>query len=104
MGKIASTDRKAHGAPLGMAAANQQQPKVALTKEELAEFKSEFNEVDTDQSGSIDVDEVRQLLKIQLDRDPSQDEVEAMLHAFDQNQDGKVTFEEYMSTLCGEGW
>merc|ERR1711934_1090047 len=77
---------------------------VKLTKDEYEEFKAEFKEIDKDNSGEIDVKEVEALLKIQLDRDPSEEEVTAMLNAFDKNQDGKVTFEEYMNTLCGEGW
>ena len=30
--------------------------------------------------------------------------VTAMLNSFDKDKDGKVTFAEYMDTLCPEGW
>ena len=33
-----------------------QTPVVTLTKDELEEFKTEFEEIDKDKSGSIDVD------------------------------------------------
>ena len=31
-------------------------------------------------------------------------QVTAMLNSFDKDKDGKVTFAEYMDTLCPEGW
>jgi len=75
-----------------------------LYKEEIAEFKHDFDEIDTDKDGFISGDEVRAMLKLQLERDPTEDEVTAMLTEFDIDKDGKITWDEYMTTICGEGW
>ena len=38
----------------------------------------------------------------QLEREPTEKELQAFMAAFDTNQDGKVSFEEYMERLCGK--
>lgn len=44
------------------------------------------------------------MLKLQLGRDPTDSEVEAMMKEFDINKDGKISFDEYVTGICGDDW
>jgi len=57
-----------------------------------------------DKDGKISGAEVKGMLKLQLEREPTDAEVAAMMKEFDINQDGFISFEEYMTTMCGEGY
>lgn len=63
------------------------------------EFKAAFYKIDKDQSGYIDVSEVRSLLKETYSMDPLEEEVEMFMEEFDANRDGRVTWEEFVSAL-----
>ena len=74
---------------------------LGLQDDEIAELKTDFDEMDTDGSGTVDVAEVRSsLAKERNGKAPTEEEVQTMLSQFDQNGDGKVTFAEYAAVLC----
>ena len=74
---------------------------LGLQDDEIAELKADFDEMDTDGSGTVDVAEVRgSLAKERNGKAPTEEEVLAMIAQFDQNGDGKVTFAEYAAVLC----
>jgi len=75
-----------------------------LTSSEIAIFKMDFDDFDTNKSGFLDIDEIIQLLRRQLSREPSQIEANAMLMLFDTNEDNMVSFNEYMEHVVGKGW
>ena len=56
--------------------------------------------MDKDGSGTITPDEVEDLLYHTYGFPPLEDEVAMFMSEFDVNQDGKVTLEEFKSTLC----
>ena len=64
-------------------------------------MKADFDEMDADKSGSVDVAEAKaSLTKERNGKAPTDDEVQAMMAQFDQNGDAKVTFAEYAAVLC----
>eukprot|EP00656_Telonema_subtile_P021697 TRINITY_DN2272_c0_g1_i1.p1 TRINITY_DN2272_c0_g1~~TRINITY_DN2272_c0_g1_i1.p1 ORF type:complete len:235 (+),score=63.34 TRINITY_DN2272_c0_g1_i1:142-846(+) len=75
-----------------------------LSAEHVAVFKQDFAEFDLDSSGLIDRAEVPSLLQKQLARAPSEAEVQSTLEMFDTNQDGGISFEEYMDAVMGDAW
>jgi len=75
-----------------------------LYKEEIAEFRLDFDATDIDKDGKIGGAELKPMLQLQLEREPTDDEVAAMLKEFDINEDGFISFDEYMNCMCGEGW
>merc|ERR1719446_303701 len=75
-----------------------------LYQEEHDEFKFDFDASDADGDGCISSDEIRGMLKLQLEREPTEQEVQAIMAEFDANQDSKISFQEYMDVMCGEGW
>ena len=48
--------------------------------------------------------QLRPMLKLQLGRDPTDQEVNGMMKEFDINKDGKISFDEYVTGICGNGW
>ena len=56
------------------------------TPEEVAEFREIFNLVDLDGGGSIDLDELRELMDL-LGMNASKDEMEAMVNEIDDDQE-----------------
>jgi len=75
---------------------------TALTKQEYDIYKSDFDLIDKDRDGAISDEEVTEMLKQQLQRDPTTAEVKCFIAGFDRDQDGKISFEEYMIRLCGK--
>lgn len=74
---------------------------LGLQDDEINELKADFDEMDTDKSGSVDVSEAKaSLTKERNGKAPTEEEVQAMMAQFDQNGDGKVTFAEYAAVLC----
>lgn len=63
------------------------------------EFHSAFLRIDKDHSGYIDISEVRELLKETYGLDPLDIEVEMFMEEFDENHDGRITWEEFESNL-----
>jgi len=73
-----------------------------LTKQEFDVYKGDFDSVDSDGDGFLDIEEVKKMLTKQLEREPTEGECQAFIKGFDRNKDGKVSFEEYMTRLCGK--
>jgi len=74
---------------------------LGLQDDEINELKADFDEMDADKSGSVDVAEAKaSLTKERNGKAPTDDEVQAMMAQFDQNGDAKVTFAEYAAVLC----
>jgi len=75
---------------------------TAMTKEEYDIYKKDFDTFDTDSDGLLDEAEVKALLTKQLEREPTQAEVSSFIHGFDRNNDNKVSFDEYLTRICGK--
>ena len=74
---------------------------LGLQDDEINELKADFDAMDTDKSGSVDVAEAKaSLTKERNGKAPTEEEVQAMMAQFDQNGDAKVTFSEYAAVLC----
>jgi|LauGreDrversion4_2_1035121.scaffolds.fasta_scaffold1014313_1 hypothetical protein len=65
----------------------------------VEEFEATFRRMDKDGSGAITADEVEDLLHDTYGFPPLEEEVAMFMDNFDLNQDGKVTWEEFRSTL-----
>eukprot|EP00658_Telonema_sp_P-2_P038780 TRINITY_DN27759_c0_g2_i1.p1 TRINITY_DN27759_c0_g2~~TRINITY_DN27759_c0_g2_i1.p1 ORF type:complete len:370 (+),score=111.64 TRINITY_DN27759_c0_g2_i1:167-1276(+) len=77
---------------------------LSITDAQMQVFKKDFDMVDVDGSGAVDTKEIGFLLKLQLGRKPAPCEVDAVLKAFDTDQNGSIDFSEYMQWMLGEGW
>jgi Ca2+-binding EF-hand superfamily protein len=63
------------------------------------EFADAFDELDIDNNGFIDIDEMRSLLTKIFRGAPPEKEVKRFMAFFDTNQDGRVTKEEFRTGL-----
>eukprot|EP00658_Telonema_sp_P-2_P000918 TRINITY_DN10336_c0_g1_i2.p1 TRINITY_DN10336_c0_g1~~TRINITY_DN10336_c0_g1_i2.p1 ORF type:complete len:180 (-),score=32.76 TRINITY_DN10336_c0_g1_i2:317-856(-) len=81
-----------------------QQDDEALTEAEVEIFRTDFQEFDVNGSGFIELGEISKLLLRQLDRKPTSLELDATLAMFDTNEDGRVSFHEYMQHIVGGAW
>jgi len=76
-----------------------------ISKDQLWTYQEDFNKFDVNGSGALDLDEVKQLLKHQLqDRDPTQDELDDFMSCADLNADGQLSLHEYISSMLGGAW
>ena len=63
------------------------------------EFRAGFEKVDKDGSGYITPDEVEEMLFQTYGFPPMEEEVDMFMKEFDLNQDGKVSWEEFLSSM-----
>ena len=63
------------------------------------EFHEAFARIDKDRSGYIDITEVRDLLRETYGLEPLDIELEMFMQEFDENHDGKITWEEFERSL-----
>ena len=63
-----------------------------------AQLRAKFDEYDTDGSGAIEKEELRALLKATSGVDPSDEEVDEMMAKADDDGDGTMSFEEFVTT------
>lgn len=75
-----------------------------LYDSEVALFRQDFDAVDDDKDGCITYHEIQTMLEKQLGQTPHPAQVQQILSEFDIDQDGKVTFQEYMGVICGPNW
>jgi hypothetical protein len=77
---------------------------VVLSEAQFNLYKRDFDAVDKDGSGKVDKQEVTALLAAQLGQDPRPDQVEFFLQKFDENKDGLITLEEWITAVVGKQW
>jgi calmodulin len=70
----------------------------SATPEEIAEFREIFNLVDLDGGGSIDSEELRELMDL-LGMQASEEEMGAMLQEIDSNGTGEISFEDFVRVM-----
>ena len=63
------------------------------------EFSAAFHKLDKDGSGYITPDEVEELLYETYGFPPMEEEVELFMQEFDLNQDGKVSWDEFLKSM-----
>lgn len=64
----------------------------------LQDYKRAFDKLDRDGSGYIEVKEVADMLRDFYDGEPApRYEVDAFVHFFDRNKDGKVSWQEFVN-------
>ena len=68
------------------------------TPEEVAEFREIFNLVDLDGGGSIDLDELKDLMDL-LGMNASKDEMEAMVNEIDSEGTGEISFHDFVKVM-----
>lgn len=61
----------------------------------LQDYKEAFDRLDVDGSGYIEADEIRELLDDVYDGQAPDFEIDAFLRFFDQNKDGRISWDEY---------
>mmetsp|Transcript_38265 Transcript_38265/g.113411 ORF Transcript_38265/g.113411 Transcript_38265/m.113411 type:complete len:152 (-) Transcript_38265:322-777(-) len=70
----------------------------ALSESELEELREVFDMMDKDKGGSLNVEEVKQLLDM-LGMKMRMDEVEAMVAEIDHDHSGEVEFDEFVKVM-----
>ena len=68
------------------------------TPEEVAEFREIFNLVDLDGGGSIDLDELKDLMDL-LGMNATKDEMEAMVNEIDSEGKGEISFHDFVKVM-----
>mmetsp|Transcript_1770 Transcript_1770/g.1867 ORF Transcript_1770/g.1867 Transcript_1770/m.1867 type:complete len:619 (+) Transcript_1770:86-1942(+) len=71
---------------------------ILLTEKQIADFKATFERYDTDRSGHIDFQEVRDVLN-SLGHDPPDDILKMILNEIDQDKSGEVCFDEFCTLM-----
>eukprot|EP00736_Rhodelphis_marinus_P012896 Rmarinus@m.15970 len=69
-----------------------------LSPEELQEFREIFNLVDADGGGTIEAEELQQLMEM-LGLRPSREEVEEMVKEIDEDGNGEIDFDEFVQVM-----
>jgi len=76
----------------------------SITASEYAIYVDDFQSIDSDGSGYIEISELPLLFKKQTGRDAQDAEITALLKEFDTNMDGRIEFSEYLNVLMGPNW
>merc|ERR1711871_884318 len=69
--------------------------------DEFKVFLADFNKFDEDHNGALNFDEIKGLLKFQLNREPTEEESVAFFQKLDQEHDGRVILKEYIQNIMG---
>jgi len=72
--------------------------KLAVPEDKLDEYKQSFDYFDRDLSGEITIQELKSLLH-SLGQRTNENRVKEMIDELDQNGDGRITFEEYVTIM-----
>ena len=75
--------------------------KNGLTEDEVLEIKEAFNLFDTDHSGTIDTDELKQALS-NLGIDAKNQTLQNMMNDIDKNQSGTIDFDEFIEMMTAK--
>ena len=73
---------------------NNHEIRQLLDEEQIIELFEVFNMFDTDESGAIDVKELKQVM-YDLKMNPSEEEIKAMIASVDLDGSGEIDFEEF---------
>ncbi len=71
---------------------------VDATAEEIQEFREIFNLVDLDHGGTIDLEELRELMDL-LGMEATEDEMSAMVEEIDSQGTGEISFEDFVRVM-----
>jgi len=69
-----------------------------FTEQEILEFKDAFAMFDIDGGGTIDTDELKQVLT-ELGDTPTDEEIQEMITMIDENGDGEIDFDEFLNLM-----
>lgn len=72
---------------------------IELTEDEIREFKEVFDLVDKDKGGTLEAEEVKELMEL-LGMKVRLDEVKAMVAEIDKDGSGAVDFEEFLEVMA----
>ena len=75
--------------------------KMGIALNNLCYLKQEFDLYDEDNSGFIDLNELRELLE-KLGEDLSEDELQQAFHELDQDSSGEIEFFEFVEWFTSE--
>mmetsp|Transcript_28516 Transcript_28516/g.50944 ORF Transcript_28516/g.50944 Transcript_28516/m.50944 type:complete len:159 (-) Transcript_28516:157-633(-) len=73
---------------------------VELSESEIAEFQEVFDLVDKDRGGTIQANEVMELMQM-LGMKPTKADVEKMISEIDEDGNGEVDFSEFLQVMAG---
>ena len=76
--------------------------RAEVSTEEFEIFQSDFNRFDTNQNGTLEADEVAQLLSAQSARQVTQEYLESYFAKNDANVNGVISLQEYITSIVGE--
>ena len=62
-------------------------------------YKKDFEQFDANGNGSLDRRELKDMLQLQLGREPTEKQVNKLLKSMDFDDDGRVTLEEYIKVV-----
>ena len=80
------------------------EPKKEVTKKMYLLYRQDFDQFDADDSGFLEFSEVPHLLKQQLGKAPTEEEINKLLSEFDTNGDNRLDFNEYLRWLFPGGY
>lgn len=75
-----------------------------ITRAQLDVFREDFKKFDTDSSGHLSKEQVKGMLNDQLQREATEAEVKGFFASFDADQNGVITFNEYLLNVLGAGF
>jgi len=75
-----------------------------LSMEEVAIFKADFDLLDANQAGSLDREDIKVMLRIEMGKEPTEAILDDFWACAAMNKDGRVGFDEYLNVILGRGW
>ena len=75
---------------------------LGISGKTYEEFKAAFESVDTDGSGFLEVGEVKEMLTKAYGSEPPAFETVSFMNLFDTNNDGRVSWDEFLEALGGD--
>lgn len=76
--------------------------KVVISRKQWAIYKKDFDAVDADGDGQLQLSEIQTMLENQLERKVTEAELQQWMEEFDANKDGFVSLVEWISAVIGK--